>query len=160
MKIKIIQLILVLIIGSIFFSGCSSKDSNKQSFEERIWQTYSDNGRLDKYNQLIQDYGENKVILLLNEEEDSWWITNFTLWTVFSILPDIPDILAGSGVLGIFYLIAWWTGVTLAGGGILAVLAAIGGSLGGIPGIPPAIMGIIYFGVMFAMLSKLFGLLF
>jgi len=159
--LKLVQIVFISLISIMLFTGCNDKDNGtEQTFEERIWQTYSDNGRLEKYNELKDDYGNVKVILLLNEDEDSWWITNATLWAIFSILPDIPDVLAGGGVIGFIYLIAWWIGVVLTGGGILAVLAWLGGMLGGIPGIPPAIMGIIYLGVMFAMLSKLFGLLF
>ena len=159
--LKLAQILFIFLMGIILFTGCSDKDNTtEQTFEEKIWQTYSDHGRLEKYNELKEDYGDIKVILLLNEDEDSWWVTNTTLWAIFSILPDIPDVLAGGGVIGLIYLIAWWIGVVLTGGGILAVLAWLGGMLGGIPGIPPAIMGIIYLGVMFAMLSKLLGLFF
>lgn len=159
--LKLVQILSIFLMSIVLFTGCNEKNNTtEQTFEERIWQTYSDNGRLEKYNELIEDYGDIKVILLLNEDKDSWWITNFTLWAVFSILPDIPDVLAGGSVIGLIYLIAWWLGVVLTGGGILAVLAWLGGSLGLIPGIPPAIMGIIYLGVMFTVFSKLFGLLF
>jgi hypothetical protein len=156
-KIRLIQLFFISLL-TIFLTGCSNK--NHQSLDEEIAQTYMDNGRMDKYNELINKYGNIKVILLANEKEDSWWITNFTLWAVFSILPDIPQVLAGGGVIGIIYLIAWWIGAVLTGGGILAVLAYIGSRFGGVPGIPPAIMGIIYLGIMFTMLEKLFRLLF
>lgn len=160
-QLKLIQIFFISILSIMLFTGCSDKDhTTKQTLEERIWQTYSDNGRLEKYNELKEKYGDIKTILILNEDKDSWWITNFTLWIVFNILPDLPDVLAGGGVIGSIYLIAWWLGVVLTGGGILAVLAWLGGLLGGIPGIPAAIMGIIYLGVMFAIFSKLFGLLF
>ena len=151
--------ILVVIMSILLLTGCSDS-SDKQTFDERIWQTYSDNGRLDKYNELKDDYGNIKAIILLNQNTDSMWITNSTLWLIFSILPDVPDFLAGGGVIGIIYLIAWWLGVALTGGGILAVLAWVGAQLYVLPGIPAAIMGIVYLGAMFAMLSNLFGLLF
>jgi len=150
---------LVLFVFFIFISGCSNT-ANQQTMDEKIWQEYADNGRLLKYNELKDDYGNIKAILLLNQNNDSWWITNFTLWVIFSILPDVPDFLAGGGIVGLIYLIAWWLGVALTGGGILAVLAWVGNQLFVIPGIPAAIMGIIYLGAMFAMLSNLFGLLF
>lgn len=149
----------VLVLFVIFISGCSNTE-NQQTMDEKIWQEYADNGRLLKYNELKDDYGNIKAILLLNQNDDSWWITNFTLWAIFSILPDVPDFLAGGGVIGLIYLIAWWLGVALTGGGILAVLAWVGTKLFVIPGISATIMGIIYLGAMFAMLSNLFGLLF
>jgi hypothetical protein len=159
MQLRFIQIIFIPIFSIILFTGCSNKDDrNKQTIEEKIWQAYSDNGRLKKYNELKEKYGDNKLILLLNEDSDAWWITNFTLWVVFLALPDVPETLAGAGVIGMIYLIAWWLGVVLSGGGILAVLAFVGGMLGGIPGIPAAIMGIVYLGVMSSLLSKLFEL--
>ena len=156
---RIIQIFFISLMGIILFTGCSDNNSStEQTFEEKIWQTYKDNNRLDKYNELIDSYGNIKVILLLNEDEDSWWITNSTLWAVFSVLPDVPDILAGGSVIGLIYLFAWLLGVTLTGGGILAILAWLGGD--GVFGIAPSIMGIIYLGAIFAVSSKLFGLLF
>lgn len=141
-----------------FVVGCSA--SPTQTLNEKIYEEYVKNNRVEKYHELYDRYDGIKVILWLNSDEDSWWITNFTLWLVFSILPDLPDALAGGGVVAIIYGIAWWLGVTLTGGGILAVLAWLGSMLGVVPGIPPAIMGIIYLGVMFAFLQHIFGLIF
>ena len=155
--LKYAQIISVLLLSIFLFTGCSSKSNdNEQSFDEKIWQTYSDNNRLDKYNDLVEKYDNKRIILWLNEEKDSMWITNFTLWLVFSILPDMPDILAGGTIIGIM----WAIGMLGTGGAILGGLAYIGGMLGGIPGIAPAIMGIVYIGIMFSILQKLFGLLF
>ena len=46
----------------------------------------------------------------------------------------------------------------LIAGGILAVLAWLGGMAGGVPGVPPAIMGIVFLGIMFSMLINIFNL--
>lgn len=142
------------------FIGCTDKKENEQTFDEKIFQSYLDNNRIDKYNDLKEKYGDLRVILWYNEKEDAWWITNFTMWTMFSFLPDLPDVIAGGSILGLIYFIAWIIGVTLTGGGILGVLAYIGTKLYVIPGIAPAIMGIIYLGLMFSILTKIFRLLF
>lgn len=136
-------------------SGCG--DSGQDfTLEEQIYNEYLKNNRVEKYHELQERY-DSRVILWINQDEDSWWITNFTLWCIFLILPDLPQVMAGGGVLAIIYGVAWWLGVTLTGGGILAVLAWVGSLLGGIPGIPPAIMGIIYFGVMFSIFINIFS---
>jgi len=139
-----------------FLTGCSS--NNGQTSEQKIYSEYVQNNRVAQYHQLYDRYDGLNVVMMMNEEDDSWWITNFSLWAMFSILPDLPDALAGGGVIGLIYGLAWWLGVVLTGGGILAVLAYVGTLLGVIPGIPPAIMGIVYLGAMFAMLSKIFGM--
>ncbi len=146
----------IILIMFVFLSGCGDKET---TFKEQIFKEYVDNNRVSKYQELKTSYGDIQVILWFNSKEDSWWITNFTLWCVFSILPDLPDVFAGAGVLGFIHFIAWWIGVVLTGGGILAVLAYIGALLGGVPGIPPALMGIIYLGVMFSLLTKIFNLI-
>jgi len=154
-QFKFIQILFISIFSIMLFTGCSHKD-DEQSFDEQIWQTYSDNNRLDKYNELVERYDNKRIILWLNEEEDSWWITNFTLWLVFSILPDMPDILAMGTLVGIM----WAIGMIGVAGGILGGLAWLGGLMGGIPGLPPAIVGILFLGIMFSVLQKLFALLF
>ena len=78
---------------------------------------------------------------------------------ISGILPDFPNICAMGAVLAIIYFSALWLGVTLCGGGILAVLLYIGACLGGVSGIPPAIMGIIYLGIIFSILGNIFKLL-
>ena len=154
-KLSVFGLLMFLVIS---VGGCSDSPEEKVTWEDKLLAGYVDNNRLDKYYDLKERYGDNRIVLWLNTEEDSWWITNFTLWAMFSILPDLPDVLAGGGVLAIINGVAWFIGVTLAGGGILAVLAYVGAMFGGVPGIAPAVMGIIYIGVMFSILQKIFGL--
>jgi hypothetical protein len=153
---KHIRNILLIFISIIVFTGCSSKENNGQTFDEQIVQSYLDNNRIDKYNDLKERYDNIRLILWYNQEGDAWWITNFTMWVVFSILPDLPDLMASSTIL----VFMWWIGMFGGGGLILGGLATIGALLGGIPGIPPAIMGIVYLGLMFSILSKLFGIYF
>ena len=153
MKIfKLFQILFISFLAVFLFVGCSDK---QQTMDEKIWQTYSDNNRLERYNELVEDYGEKRIILWMNEKEDSWWITNFTLWLFFSILPDMPDILAMGTLVGIM----WALGMIGIAGGILGGLAYLGGLMGGIPGLPPAIVGILFLGIMFSVLQKLFDLL-
>lgn len=149
-----------LIVLLTFFSGCNSESTPAISLEEKIRSTYAQNNRLETFYQLHARYGANKAVLFLNRNSDSWWITNFTVWLVFLILPDIPEVLAGGGVIAFFYALAWWFGVTLTGGGILFVLAKIGVFLGVLPGVPPAIMGIVYLGAMFSLLLHLVQMVF
>ena len=68
----------------------------------------------------------------------------------------MPDILAMGTLVGIM----WAIGMIGVAGGILGGLAWLGGLMGGIPGLPPAIVGILFLGIMFSVLQKLFGLLF
>ncbi len=152
------KFITIFLLFTVMLTACSKSPS--QSLNEKIFQEYVENNRVEKYHELYERYDGIKVILWLNAKKDRWWITNFTLWCIFSILPDLPEALAGGGVIAIIYAIAWWIGVTLTGGGILAVLAWLGKILGGIPGIPPAIMGIVYLCAMYAVLLKVFNLLF
>ena len=149
---------IIILMFTLLLSGCSKRPS--ETLNEKIYKEYIKNGRIDKYNKLYQRYDGIKIILWLNAKSDKPWIVNFTLWIFFSILPDLPEALATGGVLAIFYFIAWWLGVTLTGGGILAVLAWIGTRLGVIPGIPPAIMGIVYLGSLFYLLTNIFSLIF
>jgi hypothetical protein len=157
-KTSRLLILLFFSFSLLLISGCSDEES--VSFEEKLRIEYDKNHRLDRFYELQERYDGYRVILMINEEDDAMWITNFTLWLVFSILPDIPQALAGGGVIGIFYGIAWWLGVTLTGGGILAVLAWLGAMFGGIPGVPPAICGIVYLGVMFVVLAGIFGIAF
>lgn len=154
-----LSLLVVMLFFSIYISGCSSDSDGEQTvtLEQKIYNEYLKNNRVEQYNEIKERYDDIKVILLINEKEDAWWITNFTLYIAFSILPDLPQALAGGGIIAVIYGTAWWLGVVLTGGGILAVLAFVGGMLGVVPGIPPAIMGIIYLGVMFSMLSNIFS---
>jgi len=154
--LKIFQVLLISLMAIFLFTGCSEDNSNKQTMDEKIRQTYVDTNRLGTYNQLVEDYGEKRIILWMNKDEDSSWITNYTLWLVFSILPDMPDILALGALIGIM----WAIGMIGIAGGILTGLAWLGGLLGGFPGLPPAIIGMIYLAIMFSVLQKLFGVLF
>lgn len=148
----------MLIIVALMVFGCGDPgNGNQVSLEEKIFNGYVKNDRVDKFYELQDRYDSNRVILWINQENDAMWVTNFTLWAVFLILPDLPEVLATGGVLAVFYGVAWWLGVVLTGGGILAVLAFIGGILGVIPGIPPAVMGIVYLCVMFSVFLKLFS---
>lgn len=76
------------------------------------------------------------------------------------ILPDVPEACATASIIAIFYGIIWLLGLTASGGAILAVLAWLGSLFGGIPGIPPAIGGIIFLCIMFKVLCELFSLIF
>ncbi len=156
MKINIWRTLLIPFV-LFFVIGCSSPPS--QTLNEKIFEEYVKNNRAEKYHELYEQYDGIKAVLWLNTEEDVLWITNFTLWLIISLLPDLPDTLAAGGVIAIIYGVAWWIRVTLTGGGILAVLAKLGSVLGVIPGISPAIMGIIYLGVIFALFQHIFGLL-
>ena len=147
------SLLLCMILIAMFLTGCGSSEGI--SFEEEIRSAYNENDRLDRFYDLKEQYPDNKVILWLNRDEDRWWIINFTAWLVFLFLPDIPEIIASGGVLAIFYGIAWWIGVTLTGGGVLAVLAYLGGIFGGFPMIPPTIVGILFLCLMFLILANL-----
>lgn len=147
-----------LIVVALMVIGCGgSANGSKVSLEEKIFNGYVKNDRVDKFYELQDRYDDNRVILWINQANDALWVTNFTLWAVFLILPDLPEVLATGGVLAVFYGVAWWLGVVLTGGGILAVLAYIGGIFGIIPGIPPAVMGIVYLCVMFSLFLNLFS---
>ena len=50
---------------------------------------------------------------------------------MFLLRDGIVELLASGGIVAIVMGIAWWLGVTLTGGGILAVLARLGSILGG-----------------------------
>lgn len=144
----------ILLITSLvlLIAGCGGTQG---ALEEKIRQEYEKSNRLDKFYDLKERYDGNKVILFLNKDMDLWWIANFTVWLTFLILPDIPEAIAAGGVLSLIYFIAWWIGVALTGGGILAVLAKIGGLAGGIPGIPPALAGVVFICVMFIALVNI-----
>lgn len=150
--------ILCMTIVAVFLTSCGlSKDI---SLEEKIRLTYSKNERLDRFYELKDRYPDNNVILWLNRDVDRSWIINFTVWITFSLLPGIPESVAAGGVLAIFYGVAWWLGVALTGGGVLAVLAFLGTRLGVIPGIPPTIAGILFLCTMFLILTNLVSFLF
>jgi len=150
----------ILIVLALMVFGCGNSGNGKQmSLEEKIFNGYVENDRIDKFYELQERYDDNRVILWINQDNDALWITNFVLWMVFLILPDLPEILATGGILAVFYGIAWWLGVVLTGGGILGVLAWLGGLLGVVPGIPPAVMGIVYLCVMFSVFLNLFSFL-
>jgi len=159
MEFKILKFITPIFIILLMFNGCSSKE-NEQTFEQKMWKTYQQNNRENKFNEIMEKYDGNKIILWLNDNEDRSWLTNHIIYWLSWILPDPPSALATGGVIAFIYGLAWWLGLTLTGGGILALLAYIGSMLGGIPGIPPAIAGIVYLGVMFSILLKIFSLLF
>ncbi|MDR0816450.1 MAG: hypothetical protein LBN28_03545 [Desulfovibrio sp.] len=121
---------------STLLAGCSSETV---SFNEKIPQEYVKNGRAEKFFDLTERYGDTKVILWLNSESGAEWVTNFSLWLLFKIIPDIPECCAADGVFALIQVAAWCLGVTLTGGGILAVLAWFGTMAGGILGVPPTI---------------------
>ncbi|BBO72715.1 hypothetical protein DSCW_01320 [Desulfosarcina widdelii] len=155
--IKKISFIFLIVLPVLILTGCGS---NNIPLEERIRNDYVKNHRLDRYYELHERYDGVKVVLWLNSEEDRSWFLNFPVWAFFSIMPDLPEVLAGGGVIGIIYFVAWWIGVTLTGGGILAVLAWLGAMAGGIPGIPPAMVGIVFLCSMFVILVNIFGMVF
>lgn len=150
-----IAIFIAIMFPVIWLSGCSDTGTPKPTMEQQLQQQYAQQGRIQKYYELKERY-DSRLVLWLNREEDKWWITNFTAWFA-TLIFDIPDLAATGAVVGVIYLVAWFIGVTLTGGGILAVLAYIGALLGGIPGIPPAIAGIIYLGFVLLIFSKLFS---
>lgn len=152
-KILLCKVLFPLFLLSIFFSGCSSNNENKQSFDEQIFQSYVDTNRIEKYNELKERYDGNRMILWWNNKKDAFWITNFSLWLFSLILPDLPEILSG----GVILIILYWLGAFVVGGAILAVLAKIGSLFFVLPGIPPAIMGIVWLGMAFSLLTKFFS---
>ncbi len=145
-------LFLFLFITPLFLVSCSTP---REHIDNWLYKEYAKYGRLDKYYEIKKDC-DKRIVLFLNRKEDRNFLIN---WFFCYIVPDIPDILAAGSVLGVFYLIAWLIGATLTGGGILAVLAFIGSLFGVIPGIPPAIMGIIYLGLLFSIFTQLWRLL-
>ncbi len=147
-------ILLMLFTFCFLLIGCS--DKQEPTFDDKIQIEYEKNNILNKYYELKERY-DNRIVLYINKESDSWWITNFSIWFCFLILPDIPEVVATGGIVAIFYTVAWWIGVTLTGGGILAVLAYIGSMFGGFPGIPPTILGLIFLSVMFGLISNIFG---
>lgn len=152
-KFSFFRVLFSLFLISIFFSGCSNSNENKQSFDEKIFQSYMDTNRIEKYNELKEKYNGNRMILWWNEKEDAWWITNFSLWLFSLILPDLPQVLSG----GVILIILFWLGAFGVGGAILAALATVGSAFFVLPGIPPAIMGIIWLGMAFSLLAKFFS---
>ena len=153
---KMFNFLLIPLFILFMFTGCSSK-KNEQTFEEKMWQIYKENGRLDKFNEIQKEYDGNKIILWLNAKEDHSWLVNHIIYWLSWILPDPPTILAAGGVLAVIYGLAWWLGLVLTGGGILALLAYIGSLFGDIPAIPPVIMGVIYLGILLNILLKIFS---
>lgn len=152
-KKSFLKMLFSVFLLSLFFSGCSSSDENKQSFDEKIFQSYVDTNRIEKYNELKERYDGNRMILWWNDKEDAWWITNFSLWLFSFILPDLPEILSG----GVILIILYWLGAFAVGGAILGALAFIGSMFFVLPGIPPAIMGIVWLGMAFSLLTKFFS---
>ena len=156
--LKITRMFLIPLVVVFMFTGCSSTN-NKQTLQEAIWQHYKNNNRLDVYNKIQKEYDGNEIILWFNENEDHSWFANHIIYWLSGILPDLPNALATGGFLAFIYGLAWWLGITLTGGGILALLSFLGGLAGGIPGIPPAIAGLVFLGISFEMLVKIFSLL-
>jgi len=154
-QLKFIQILFISLLGIMLFSGCSDKDKGL-SPEEKIWQTYSDNNRLDKYNELIDSYGENYWILKMNETEDSWWITNFMISIVSYIFPDTAATLTLGGFI---WLIIILTGVSLTGGAILGILAKVGEAMP-LAFLPASIAGIITIGMVLVILQRLLASLY
>ena len=120
---------------------------------------YIKNGRLEQFKKYKSKCGGSKLVLFLNREKDRSWIVNTTACIASKII-DLPELAATGSIIGIIYFVAWWIGVVLTGGGILAVLAYIGSIFGGIPGVPPVIAGIIYLAIMFKILYEIFSFIF
>lgn len=140
--------VLIVIFALGFMSGCDYyKDgSERLTYKEKLLVAYAEQGRDEVFFELEERY-DSRLVLFLNREEDRAWVINFSAWLVTLII-DIPAIGAMGTVYGIFLVVAWFLGVTLTGGGILAVLAWLGTLMGGLPGIPPAIAGILYLGII------------
>jgi hypothetical protein len=149
---------LFIILGLVFFTSCSSSEKSI-SFEDKMLNKYRESNRVNRFYELQERYDNSRLVLFLNTKQDQSWIVNYTAWIASKII-DFPAVCSTGSILGIIYLIAWWIGVVLTGGGILAVLAYVGSLLGGVPGIPPAILGILYLCILFGILYKLFGLIF
>jgi len=149
------QMPLIVILSLFLLSGCSGTNDSL-SPEETIWQAYSNNNRLDKYNELKNSYGNNYWILKNNEKEDSWWITNFMIKVVSWIFPDTAATLT---VGGFIWLIIIFTGVSLTGGAILGILAMVGEAMP-LAFLPASIAGIFTIGMALVILQRLFTYLF
>jgi len=154
-QLKFVQILFISMLSIILFSGCSDK-SNGMSPEEKIWQTYSDNNRLNKYNELIDSYGENYWILKMNETEDSWWITNFMISLVSYIFPDTAATITLGGFI---WLIIALTGISLTGGAILGILAKVGEATP-LAFLPASIAGILTIGMVLVILQRLLATLY
>lgn len=141
----------IMTLICLFFFGCSS-NPEKMSFDEKIYQKYVDSNRIEKYTELKNKYDGNRMILWWNRNEDAWGITNSSFWLLDLILPDLPDTLGVGAIL----VILLYLGAFGVGGAILGALAKIGALFGGIGGIPPAIMGIIWLGIAFRLLVSIF----
>lgn len=144
-----------IILSFLSLTGCSSKI---YQFDQAILKEYEKHNRLEKYYELRDRYDESRLVLYLNKESDRCWLVNFVAWLASKII-DLPEITATGTSMAIVYLIlkilVWWGLITAGGGGILALLAWLGNLFGGFPGIPPLIMGLIYFGTMVAILNSL-----
>jgi len=145
--------LLISFFSTLFLFSCGSP---KETIDQWLYKEYAKYGRVAKYYELKKECNK-RIVLFLNRKEDRNFLIN---WFFCYLVPDIPDIFATASFLAIFYLIAWFIGATLTGGGILAVLAWIGSLFGGIPGIHPAIAGIVYLAFLFSILKELFSLLF
>lgn len=153
--LKLLQIVFISMISIMLFTGCSDKD-HSLSPEEKIWQTYSDNNRLDKYNELKDSYGDNYWILKMNETEDSWWITNLMISLVSYIFPDT----AATITLGVFiWLIIALMGISLTGGAILGILAKVGKATP-LALLPASIAGILTIGMVLVILQRLLAALY
>lgn len=150
-----IYFFILLILFLVSIPACSSYHDNdkKMSFEDKMLINYIDNKREKDFYYLKEKYN-SKLILFLNKEKNRGWIINTVAWAASTII-DLPRVVAAGGVYGVIVAIAWFLGVALTGGGILAVLAFLGGAFGGIPAIPPAIAGIIYLGVLFSIITTI-----
>lgn len=154
-RFKSIQILFISICSIMLFIGCSNKD-NSLSSEEKIWQTYSNNNRLDKYNELIDSYGNNYWILKMNESEDSWWITNLIISFVTYIFPDTAATVTLGGFI---WLIIALTGTSLTGGTILMILAKVGKRTP-LAFLPASIAGILTIGMILVIFQRLLATLY
>lgn len=152
------MLMAVVLSGLLTITGCNTSAERKASYEQKMLEKYRANGRELRFEELHKRY-DSRLVLYLNKNNDRWWITNFSAWLVSCIF-DIPSLAAGGTVYGVIVLIAWWIGVALTGGGILAVLAWIGThiAIADWTGMSPVIVGILSLCVFYSLCVALFGI--
>jgi hypothetical protein len=148
----------LLVTTCAFTTGCQTSAQRKATFEQKMLSKYQANGREARFHDLQKRY-DSRLVLYMNQKKDRWWITNFSAWLVSSLL-DLPSLAAGGSIYGIILLVAWWVGVALTGGGVLAVLAWIGTHIAfaDITGVSPVIVGILALCVLYSLLAALFGI--
>ena len=141
---------LSIIIAIVMIFSLSSCTNSNVSKEEKIWQQYADNNRLDIYNKLVEKYGENHWILNNNKESDSYWLTNTTIWIITLIAPDTAAFLTLAGFIQLVLIL---TGTSLTGGMILHILARVGNATPFIF-IPASVAGVFVIGVFLVIIHR------